>query len=962
MACGEAQPGTPPATLGLRINEVVSDNEGVFIDEVGEADDYVELVNAGAEPVELGEYALADSSGIYPLPQLTLEPGAVQLLWADDTPEQGPWHLPFKVSSSGERLRLLNARGEEVDAVSVPALEPHHAYQRIPDGVGDFVDCSWATPARSNGARCGPPEAPEIPEDVQFSPFEWPPVWPEPPSPLAINEAALRPPEFVELLNVSGEAIALGEYAVSFARHEIGEPWPTPDAGALVALPETTLAPGEHVIVPVTEAEIAAILEDPEFEGVLTLFRSTDGEVVDRVDFNAWPEGAALARVPDGNGRYRLCEGSSPGESNDACQVLESRPVGDRVRRLLTPSDFAALAAGRSALGTDSVEFLIDLAGGDVVTFLNSADWDLHYTFVREAIEKLPHLDRCDPAQNEVFYAGWWAFSEQNYFQVEGRRYLLGTLVRHASTGLPAVQFAPGDVIAAEQMRHAFFTVMQNVLEPEAWFIRPQSPDQVERIRAIDGQAPIVAPNAPFRGVTFQPLTPAVAYGTLRFVRAAELAASDVGPRDIVVTDQVPNDIPLIGGLITEALQTPLSHVNILSRGRGTPNMALVDARRDPRIAPYLDTLVRLEVTGAEFFVEPAAPEDALAFWESRKPEGPPLTPRLDPTVRGLQPLAERSFADLPAIGGKAAQLAELLRVPFCTPVDVPHAAFAIPVAYSLDHFEASGARALLAELGQDARFLAEPRVRAEGLARVRALIEEHPLDPELARDVAAAVAERWPGRPLRFRSSSNAEDLSGFSGAGLYESEGVDAEDVPAGIPAAIRRVWASLWTQRAYDERDFYNVDQDALGMAVLVHQAFRSERVNGVAISRDILDPTRGGRDYFNVQLGEALVTNPAPGVRSEQFTYDPRGYVPFVYHEHSTFSPGQPILSPAEVETISCNLDAIERYFRPLVDPEHENAWFAVDIEFKLMPPDRALVIKQARPYSFGRNVPTGWCDF
>jgi hypothetical protein len=173
---------------------------------------------------------------------------------------------------------------------------------------------------------------------------------------------------------------------------------------------------------------------------------------------------------------------------------------------------------------------------------------------------------------------------------------------------------------------------------------------------------------------------------------------------------------------------------------------------------------------------------------------------------------------------------------------------------------------------------------------------------------------------------------------------------------------VWASLFALRAYDERDYYNVAKSGVAMGVLVHQAFRSERVNGVAISRDVLDPTRGGRHYFNVQVGEALVTNPAPGIRSEQFTYDPRGYVTFVYHEQSSFVPKGHVMTEAEADRVSCNLDAIEAHFRPLVDPERKNPWFAVDIEFKLMGPEHALVIKQARPYSFGRDVPSSWCDW
>lgn len=46
----------------------------------------------------------------------------------------------------------------------------------------------------------------------------------------------------------------------------------------------------------------------------------------------------------------------------------------------------------------------------------------------------------------------------------------------------------------------------------------------------------------------------------------------------IVVSKEVPVDIPPVAGLITEQLQTPLCHIALLCSNRKTPNMGLVDA------------------------------------------------------------------------------------------------------------------------------------------------------------------------------------------------------------------------------------------------------------------------------------------------------------------------------------------------------------------------------------------------
>jgi hypothetical protein len=51
------------------------------------------------------------------------------------------------------------------------------------------------------------------------------------------------------------------------------------------------------------------------------------------------------------------------------------------------------------------------------------------------------------------------------------------------------------------------------------------------------------------------------------------------------------------------------------------------------------------------------------------------------------------------------------------------------------------------------------------------------------------------------------------------------------------------------------------------------------------------------------------------------------------------------------------------FQPLVDPEQHNRLYAMQIEWKLMDPERRLLVKQARPYSFGGlDVPEDCREF
>lgn len=77
--------------------------------------------------------------------------------------------------------------------------------------------------------------------------------------------------------------------------------------------------------------------------------------------------------------------------------------------------------------------------------------------------------------------------------------------------------------------------------------------------------------------VRYQALTNGECVGKLRFIRVADQhKARPVRSFEILVMDQIANELPLCGGLITSVVQTPLCHTALLSQNRGTPNMALV--------------------------------------------------------------------------------------------------------------------------------------------------------------------------------------------------------------------------------------------------------------------------------------------------------------------------------------------------------------------------------------------------
>jgi hypothetical protein len=101
----------------------------------------------------------------------------------------------------------------------------------------------------------------------------------------------------------------------------------------------------------------------------------------------------------------------------------------------------------------------------------------------------------------------------------------------------------------------------------------------------------------------------------------------------------------------------------------------------------------------------------------------------------------------------------------------------------------------------------------------------------------------RWtptsPGSRLRFRTSTNSEDLDGFPCAGCYESHTGDPADW-VDVLDAIRETWASIWLFRTFEERAYNGIDHSSVVMALLVHHNFPDEEANGVAITANPFDP--------------------------------------------------------------------------------------------------------------------------
>ena len=443
-------------------------------------------------------------------------------------------------------------------------------------------------------------------------------------------------------------------------------------------------------------------------------------------------------------------------------------------------------------------------------------------------------------------------------------------------------------------------------------------------------------------GSSFLAMNPAVGYGWLRVMEQGERP----NPRDIAIYEALPNELPRVAGIITTVPQTPLSHVNLRAVQDAVPNAFIGDALNDSTVDDLLDSYVRYEVTESGWSLRSASTEEVDAHYAALRPATTQV-PQRDLSVTTITPLSAIGFEDWDAFGVKAANVAVLGTLGF-PPGTVPEG-FAVPF-YFYDAFMAhNGFYDDIEEMLADEDFQTDFDVQADMLKDLRKAIKKAQT-PDWILDALTAMHATYPtGQSLRYRSSTNNEDLPGFSGAGLYDSKTQDPDETEEdGIDKSLKGVYASLWNFRAFTEREFHRIDHLAAAMGVLVHPNYSDELANGVAVS---FDPIRGydGYYYLNTQLGEDLVTNPEAYSEPEEILLHPSGNQYEILATSNQVEPGELLLTDAQLRQLGGHLEVIHDHFKALYDPAPDEP-FAMEIEFKITSSD-ILAIKQARPWVF-----------
>ncbi len=494
-------------------------------------------------------------------------------------------------------------------------------------------------------------------------------------------------------------------------------------------------------------------------------------------------------------------------------------------------------------------------------------------------------------------------------------------------------------------------------------------------------------------------VNPGETHGQLVYLSAEDiLDESDkyksLSPLSIPVFAEMPFDMSDVAGTITLKPQGALSHVLIKARAKKIPNLdisALEQGMNDPIFGGFTDgDWVHLIATAeGEVSLTQSNQGQAQNFYRQKVAAREPIDLVADIETQTIFTMDELGWQDFDKVGSKAANYAELARALNTNNQTLVRPSMAVPFYYYSQFVDNNPIlKDAISNLLRDPlmRRISASRYREEKLSVVRGLIEsdatliDESFLNELLTRLDNYVDAQGHKMKMKLRSSTNAEDLPNFNGAGLYTSESYkpnkNGEEKSTNkklksLKKAIKVVWGSVWNLRAYEEREAFAIAHDQIYMAIQINPSYSNEEADGVLVTANVAqrEDLQGAGVYIEAQRGDDhSVANPLVGVESEkilvlyneQQPLDKSQYEVHVLAQSNiaddmiTVLPNPnpvPVLQNEEIkELVYQSLKAVE-HFAPVFAGEDQIAK-PLDIEFKVDDLDtgsRSVYLKQVRPF-------------
>jgi hypothetical protein len=546
-----------------------------------------------------------------------------------------------------------------------------------------------------------------------------------------------------------------------------------------------------------------------------------------------------------------------PSPSKQGNEGLSNKPDSSKrfLNKITSQADFDAMARvynAKTPFALPHAMFIIDRRDKNKIYYVNSQKYRFHQDFANAQYLLLK--------RGEEFF--------RDVYVNDKRRLIVGTIAWQIPVQKFTFEFWEGDLISKDLIKQTYDIINKSFFTEVAF--KPNS------IRHEDESADLnikkISASEISANQEYLALNAAKGVGRIHVIDKLDDTV-EIGYNEILVLKELPLDLPPVAGIIVSQSSSPLSHVNLLAKGWNVPNAYIKNANELFR--KYDGSWFELETTLTDYKLKPCLKECL-----DKRPEVNPVYDRDDfkspisnLDVTKLAFIGEMRKKDSIIYGSKSANLGEVIRAKM-KDFDVPNG-FGIPFVYYKQFFEANGFDKIVEELRDDNDFVHNPSIRKKKLEELRAKIQNGKFDEALKAEIIKQWKTGLGGKPVYVRSSSNAEDLGKFSGAGLYSSvENVTDEDK---IIEAVKTVWASVWNYQAYEARERNFVEHSETYMAVLIQVGVVMEN-GGVMITKDPFDKENKNAVYISATWGHNLnVTNPGESKKRpipEQILFTPK----------------------------------------------------------------------------------------
>src|SRR5207302_10177037 len=245
-------------------------------------------------------------------------------------------------------------------------------------------------------------------------------------------------------------------------------------------------------------------------------------------------------------------------------------------------------------------------------------------------------------------------FFENNYLKANCR-FIMGTIAYQTPVRRWTFEFWEGDLIPADQIKLASDIISKSFFVTVVF--KPNSLRQEQVSAGIPGLQRVLQTDIS-KEQDYQALNVAKGLGRIHVIPRLDEHV-EIGFNEILVLDEVPVQLPPVAGIITTKPSTPLSHINLLAKGWGIPNVYIKNAQE--LFKQYNGWWVEFDARRDNYSIKRADNSQLDEYQKRLQQRLDVMTPRFDLSVTKLAELNEQRASSVIAYGVKPANLGEVI-------------------------------------------------------------------------------------------------------------------------------------------------------------------------------------------------------------------------------------------------------------------------------------------------------------